>query len=63
MSAKDIASQAFSALPHINKVWVDESKGVFHLHDNHGGVLVERESKEAKAETVEPVKPQPKNKK
>jgi len=34
--AQALANEAFAAHPHINKVWVDEKKGEWHLVKRHG---------------------------
>ena len=34
--AQALANEAFTAHPHINKVWVDEKKGEWHLVKRHG---------------------------
>ena len=34
--AQALANEAFAAHPHINKVWVDELKGEWHLVKRHG---------------------------
>ena len=36
LSTKELVEQAFTAHPHISKVWVDELKGEWHLVKRHG---------------------------
>lgn len=55
MNVIEIAAAAFSALPHVERVWVD-ALGQFHLHPNNGGTLVERNAPKTETLIAEPKK-------